>query len=307
MNVVSKRCASAADGANVLSMSDCGGASTWKFLANGHAQVGEKCLSLSGEGGGTENAASHAAAEATSSADSASHAAAAAVDADDATFWASKPGDIGPVALTVDLGEARTVDLLKIVWEFPPEAFAVSVSPDGSEWTEIFATTVNMVQVSRIPLGLTASKVRVDMKKPHPLHKTASGQLVYGIKSLAVLAPRLDVALDDCATASQSQDARDKYFPVSVSDFDPAASSALRAELPAMAAAAASLSNALADIAALPSCDGEAALLSTSALLTTSSMIRSDGNAVGGFDDADVKQLLATARSVIVAARDALR
>merc|ERR1712087_20026 len=307
MNVVSKRCASAAAGATTVSMSDCGGASTWKLLANGQAQVGEKCLSLSGEGGGIENAASHAAAEATSSANSASHAAAAAVDADDATFWASKPGDVGPVALTIDLGEARSVNLLKIVWEFPAEAFAVSVSPDGLEWTEVFATTVNMVRVSRIPLGLTASKVRVDMKTPHPLHKTASGQPVYGIKSLAVLAPRLDIALDDCAAAAQSKDARDKYFPVSASHFEPAASAALRAELPALAAATASLSSALADIAALPSCDGEAALLRASALLTASSMSRSDGDASDGFDDAEVKQLLATARSVIVAARDALR
>jgi len=307
MNVVSKRCASAAAGANTLSMSDCGGASTWKLLANGQARVGEKCLSLSGEGGGTENAASHAAAEATSSANSASHAAQAAVDADDATFWASKPGDVGPVALTIDLGEARSVDLLKIVWEFPAQAFDVSVSPDGLEWTKVFGTTVNMVRVSRIPLGLTASKVRVDMKKPHPLHKTASGQPVYGIKSLTVLARRLDITLDDCAAAAQSKDARDKYFPVSASDFEPAASASLQAELPALAAATASLSTALADIAALPGCDGKAALLRPGALLAAASTGRSDGDAVDGFDDADVKQLLATARSVIVTAREALR
>merc|ERR1719330_1008673 len=230
----------------MLSMSDCGGASTWRLLANGQAQVGEKCLSLSGEGGGTENAASHAAAEATSSANSASHAAQAAVDADDATFWASNPGDVGPVALTIDLGEARSVDLLKIVWEFPAQAFDVSVSPDGLEWTEVFGTTVNMVLVSRIPPGLTASKVRVDMKKPHPLHKTASGQPVFGIKSVAVLAPRLGVVLDDCAAASQSQDARDKYFPVSASGFNLAGSEALQAELLALAAAMASLSSAMA-------------------------------------------------------------
>jgi len=306
MNVVSKTCASAAVGATTVSMSDCGGASTWELLANGQARVGEKCLSLSGEGAGTENAASHAAAEATSSANSASHAAAAAVDADDATFWASKPGDAGPVALTIDLGEARSINILKIVWEFPAQAFAVSVSPDGLQWTEIFATTVNMVRVNRIPLGLTASKVRVDMKKPHPLHETAAGRPVYGIKSISVLAHRLDVALDDCAAASQAKDARDKYFPVSVSDFDPATSAALRAELPAMAAATVSLSTALADIAALPGCDGEAALLGASALLATSSMTRSNGEAEDGFD-ADVKQLLATARSVIVAARDVLR
>lgn len=305
MNVVSKRCASAAAEANRLSMSDCGGANTWKLLANGQAQVGDKCLSLVGEGSGTENVAAHAAAEATSSANSASHAAAAAVDGDDATFWASKPGNVGPVALTIDLGEARTVKQLKIVWEFPAQAFAVSVSSDGSTWTEVYETTVNMVQVNRISLGLTASKVRVDMKKPHPLHKTASGQPVFGIKSVAVLAPRLGAVLDDCAAASQSQDARDKYFPVSASGFDLAGSEALQAELPALAAAMASLSSAMADIAALPPCDGGAALRSALAELASSSLLRSAAGRTDEFDDADVKRLLATARSVIVAARDA--
>lgn len=305
MNVVSKRCASAAAGATTLSTSDCGGASTWKLLANGQVQVGEKCLSQAGEGAGTENVAAHAAVAATS-ANSISHAAAAAVDTDDATFWASRPGDDRPVALTIDLGEARNINLMKIVWEFPAQSFVVSVSSGGPEWIEAFATTVNMVRESRIPLGLTASKVRVDMKKPHPLGGSLSGEPIYGIKSIAVLASRLDVALDDCGTASQSKDARDKYFPVVVSDFAPDASAALQAELPAVAAAKASLSAALGDVVALPGCSDEAALLGTSALLVTSSKTQSDGDAAAGLDNADVKLLLATARSMIVNARDAL-
>merc|ERR1719251_309518 len=146
MNLGSKRCASAEAGATTLSTSDCGVASTWKFLANGQAQVGDKCLSQAGEGAGTENAAAHAAVAATSFANSASHAPAAAVDSDDATFWASRPGDAGPVSLTIDLGEARNINIVKILWEFPAQSFAVSVSSDGSEWTEVFATSVNMVK-----------------------------------------------------------------------------------------------------------------------------------------------------------------
>jgi len=305
MNTMSKRCAGASAGATTLSTSDCEGASTWKFLPNGQAQVGDKCLSQAGEGSGTENVAAHVAAAATSSANADSHAAAAAVDTDDTTFWASRPGVSGPVALTIDFGEARSIDLLKIVWEFPAQSFAVSVSL-GDSWTEVFATAVNMVRVSRIPLGLMASKVRVDMKKPHPLAGTLSGQLIYGIRSIVALAPRLEAALDDCTTASHSKDARDKYFPVVVPDFDPTASAALRAELPAVAAAMASLNVALGDIVASPTCDGKEALLRTSTLYVTSSDPQI-GGVTDGHDDADVKLLLATARSMIVGMRDALQ
>merc|ERR1719429_614156 len=86
------------------------------------------------------------------------------------------------------------------------------------------------------------------MRKPHPLDGVYAGQPVYGIKSLAVLAPRLAVALDDCDTASQSRDARDKYFAVSVADYNIAPFAALRSELPALAAAKASLSTALREV-----------------------------------------------------------
>merc|ERR1712048_326176 len=102
---------------------------------------------------------------------------------------------------------------------------------------------------------------------------------------------------DDCAAASQSQDARDKYFPVSASGFNLAGGEALQAELPALAAAMASLSSAMADIAALPPCDGGAALRSALAELASSSLLRSAAGRTDEFDDADVKRLLATARS----------
>ena len=317
MNAVSKKCASAA--ATSLVPSECGGASTWKMLPNGQVQVGEKCLSQMGEGAGTENVAAHVAAAASSSANSAFHAAAAAVDTDDATFWASRPGDAGPVTLTIELGEARTINVMKIAWEFPAQTFAVSVSSDGTEWTEVFATAVNMVKTSRIPLGLTARKIRVDMRKPHPLDGAFAGQAVYGIKSIALLAPRLEAALVDCSIASQSKDARDKYFMVSVSDFDPASSAALRAELPALAAAKTSLSSALSEVAALPSCDSGVAMMSTSSVKSmlvhdSSSRTRARGEGVpdlvssmNGVDEVDVKMLLAVARSTIVGARGALR
>merc|ERR1719282_2000927 len=199
MNAASKKCASAA-GAS-LTLSDCGSGNAWKLLPNGQVQVGDKCLSQSGEGAGRENVAVHAAAEATSSADVVSHAAAAAVDSDDATFWASSFGELGPVSLTIDLGEARHVDLLKVGWEFPASSYAVAVFSEN-QWTEVFAMSGNVVKSSRIPLGLTASKVRLDMKEPSP----ASDQPAYGINSVVLLSPRLQASLGDCADVSQSKD-----------------------------------------------------------------------------------------------------
>merc|ERR1712060_410869 len=304
-NAASKKCASAM-GAS-LTMSDCGGGSAWKLLTNGQVQVGDKCLSQSGEGAGTENVAVHAAAEATSSADSSSHAAAAAVDTDDETFWASSFGEVGPVSLTIDLGEARRVDLMKIVWEFPALSYSVFAMSDGNHWTEAFAMSGKVVKTSRIPLGLSTSKIRVDMKAPSPSHGTISNQPAYGIKSVVLLSPRLQASLGDCAVVLQSKDARDKYFAVSVADFDPTASSAVRTELPALAAATASLRGALGEVVALPPCDDGASMIMTS---SNSTMKHRDATtpqgSISNFDESDVKYLLAEAKSVILKARATL-
>merc|ERR1712060_946739 len=121
---------------------------------------------------------------------------------------------------------------------------------DGQDWKEVFSTSVNVVKVNHIPLSIEAKSLRVEMR--HTLEP------VYGIKSLALFAPRLQAALDDCAAAAATNDARDKYFAVSVNHFEPSA--ALRAELPALVAAKASLSTALSAVAGagqkLSSCPG---------------------------------------------------
>merc|ERR1719148_113873 len=153
--------------------------------------AGEKCVSQKGGGAGTENVAAHAAAFATSSVNSASHAAAAAVDSDDAAFWASKPGLAGPVILTVSLGEVRDISLMKIAWEFPAKSFAVSVSTDGKQWSEVFSTTTNVLKNSNIPLSLaTASSVWVEMRQTHSVDGHFFDQPLFGIRSLSLLASR---------------------------------------------------------------------------------------------------------------------
>jgi len=323
MNVVSKRCAGATVAGISLALSECTGASPWKMLPNGQVQVGEqKCLSQKGGGTGVENVAAHAAAAATSSASSPSHAAAAAVDADVATFWASRPGESGPIVLTVDLGEVRSLSLMKIAWEFPAQSFAVSVSADGEVWHEVFTTSVNMVKANRIPLGLIAAKsVKVEMRKSFP----SIG--MYGIKSLTLFSPRLEAALDDCATASSSQDARDKYFAVSVGLFDPTPSTMLHAKLPALVAAKIALSSTLSELASvgqkLPACQSaSSALAATSHIEFAASSRRAASSSrrpsagtdevedlvdiMVGVDAMGVNSLLEAARSEIVGMRDAL-
>lgn len=302
MNAASKQCAGPSGAGSSLAMSDCGSASPWKMLPNGQVQVGgSKCLSQTGGGAGAENVAMHAAVAATSSANAASHSAAAAVDGDDATFWASSPGEAGAVSLTLDLGESRSLDLMKISWEFPAQSFAVSASLDGQTWNEVFSTSVNVVGVSHIPLNIAAKSVRVEM----------TGKPVYGIKSIALIAPGLEAALDDCAAAASSKDARDKYFAVSVNHAEITASAALRAELPALAAAKASLSTALSAVAGaeLSSCPSTSTLAASHnrrlALRQRVAASRVEG-ADSGFGEADVKMLLATARSTIVGVRAAL-
>lgn len=253
-HVVSKLCAGASQpvvGESVALVA-CSGAGIWKLLPNGQAQIGEHCLSQVGVVAGLGNVAAHASAQASSSAHPASHGAAAAMDFDEGSFWASRPDEASPVEFTVDLGERRSVNLLKITWEYPPQAFSVSSSADGEHWEQAFTTDVNMESVTRIPLRQTlASKIKVVMRQPHALFGKMSGHSYYAIKSISVLAPRLRAALDDCAAAARSKDARDKYFPSYVSNFDPSSASVLQAELPQLLAAKASLSSALSRIAAV--------------------------------------------------------
>merc|ERR1712187_742469 len=150
-------------------------------------------------------------------------------------------------------------------------------------------------------------KITVDIKEPGPSHGTSSNQPSYGIKSVALLSPRLQANLGDCAVVSQSKDARDKYFAVSVADFDPAASSAVRTELPALEAATASLRGALREVAALHPCDGGASMIMTSSNSTVQSRdATTHESSISNFDESDIKYLLAAAKAMILKARDDL-
>ena len=251
LHVTSKKCAGkagAAAGSGIVMM-PCDGADAWELAANGQVQVGSLCLSQSGPVAGVENAAAHAAATATSTADASAHGAAAAVDLNEASYWASKFDEDGPVELSIDLGSERQLTSMRISWEFPAKAFAVALSDDGEHWSEVFATSVNVESVTSLALGgRRASKVKLVMQEAHPLQGAFSGHVLYGVRSVTVLAPRLSTVVDDCATAAKSKDARDKYFASFVSEFDPAASQALQGELPALMAGKAALGAAVSEV-----------------------------------------------------------
>jgi len=193
---------------------------------------------------------------------------------------------------------------MKIDWEFPASSYAVAIFSEN-QWTEVFAMSGNVVKTSRIPLGLTASKVRLDMKEPSPSTGVAADHPAYGIKSVVLLSPRFRGSLGECADVSQSKDARDKYFAIPVSDFDPAFSTALQAEIPALVAATASLRVALSEVVALPQCNAGASMLMTareSTTLSRDAVLKS--SSISSFDETDVETLLAAAKSKILSARD---
>ncbi len=65
------------------------------------------------------------------------HLPANAVDGDPATYWSSTFAD--PAWLAVDLGALCKVSHVRITWENAySKVFAVQVSPDGQNWTDVF-------------------------------------------------------------------------------------------------------------------------------------------------------------------------
>merc|ERR1712187_861391 len=74
------------------------------------------------------------------------------------------------------------------------------------------------------------------------------GHMLYGVRSVSVLSPRLQAVADNCAEAARSKDARDKYFASFVSEFDPASSQALQSELPLLTDAKAALGAAVSEV-----------------------------------------------------------
>jgi hypothetical protein len=89
------------------------------------------------------------------------YAAANAVDGNDTTYWSSTFAD--PAWLAVDLGEAKTVSRIAIIWEPAyAKAFSVQISADGQTWTEVYKTADGQGGTSEIKFApATARHVRI--------------------------------------------------------------------------------------------------------------------------------------------------
>jgi hypothetical protein len=191
--------------------------------------------------------------------------------------------------------------------------------------------------------GVAARHVQNVHREAHPLYGLHNGNVIYGSKSLAALAPRLRAVLEDCSVAAASKDAPDKYFTVTASMQDPAAAMPLRAELPAIEAAKAAFSGSLAQAASLasraPGCaaalpaleNRTAAPRSAASSMSWSASLRQHGtsmqqvsstgyatdtatvaaaslvDAKTGLDLGGARDLLAAARTIILTARSSLR
>lgn len=341
-SVLGKLCISLGeDAAVVLSKCDeSDGNAKWEVQANGQLKNGQAggCMTQKGLAAGVENVAVSAAVAASSSADVSAHGANMAVDEKDSTYWASKFDAGTPQSFTLDFGSKKKLQNVVISWEFPAKAFSVSLSTDGLKWIEAFATDTNVLNMTHIPLGYEyATKAKIIMREPHPRYGNFQGHAVYGIKSLGFFSPRLRTAVEDCALAATSSDARDKVFLSYVGEFEPCNYKGLRSELPALAAAQQSLSSTVAELAdALPqmqSCRKHPSLVGNAGKQKIASALFGEGNhykmeqaareahksvsnvpsglsrSVGmvseqnGFDTSGIDSLLAEARETIVVAR----
>ncbi|MGC5013164.1 glycosyl hydrolase family 8 [Streptosporangium sp. DT93] len=86
---------------------------------------------------------------------------AAAFDGSPATRWASAEGH-DPEWLRVDLGASASVSRVKLLWEAAyATSYRIEVSPDGSAWTQVYATTVGNGGTDDLTLSGTGRYVRM--------------------------------------------------------------------------------------------------------------------------------------------------
>ena len=186
-----------------------------------------------------EDVAPAAAATATAGAASAPN----AVDGAAGTFWSSQPSE-GPISLTLELSELTRVTAVAIDWKAAAKSFKVQIAGDGP-WVT-FASVEGNVLAANTLRGATAlaKKVRIVMTEP------GTAGAAYAITGVRVLAAPLKMGVQDCAQASQTGDARDKFFMQQVAEFDPKASAPVRSAAPLLASSIRDLGAITSDLVA---------------------------------------------------------
>ena len=308
MSASSGQCLALGDHGKDVKLLTCdASAAKWELQGNGQIKVASSnmCLTQTGLAPGLMDVASSASVIASSTLNAA-HGAALAVDGLAATFWASRLDEPEPVSLTVNLETPVPVVQVALEFEFVPSSFAVQISRDGASWVEVFATEANIIDKVHVPVeSEQAYGLKVVMTKPHATKGVLGGHSLYGVRSLKVMSPGMQAAVEPCATAGASLDARDKYFPVAVASFDPTRGAKLASEVVALEAAGAALSAAANDLAtATPNvrkCSATALKAIFSKAQLTSSKLSL------GVEAAQCKALLSEARKTIVGARSLLQ
>lgn len=68
--------------------------------------------------------------------------------------------------MTLDFGEARPLQRVEILWEFPAKSFSISLTSDGLSWAEVYSTDSNGLKESSVNLGhQSARKLRLSMRE----------------------------------------------------------------------------------------------------------------------------------------------
>merc|ERR1719199_1750100 len=100
--------------------------------------------------------------------------------------------------------------------------------------------------MTRVSLGgKSANQAKVVLREAHPVYGKIRGHSIFGISSLSFFSNQMETVAEDCSHAEQSADARDKFFIVAATAQDDAPLNRLRAALPALDVAEASLAATL--------------------------------------------------------------
>ena len=308
MSASSGQCLAVGDHGKDVKLLACdANAAKWELQGNGQIKMASSnmCLTQSGLAPGLVDVASAASIVASSTLNTA-HGAALAVDGLAATFWVSKLDEPEPASLTINLETPVPVVEVALDFEFTPSSFAVQVSRDGASWVEVFATEANILDKVHIPVEVgQAYGLKVVMTKPHAIKGVLGGHSLYGVRSLKVMSPGMRAAVEPCATAGASVDARDKYFPVAVASFDPTRAAKLASEVVALESAGAALSAAANDLATATPSMRKCSATALKAIFSKTQMTSSKLSL--GMEATQCKLLLAEARKTIVGARGLLQ
>ena len=174
---------------------------------------------------------------------------------------------------------------------------------------QVFSTDTNTLNVTRVSLGAQrASKAKLILRAAHPLYGRLRARPVFGISDVALFAAPVGAMVQDCSQAAKSADARDKFFLSYVGQFDPCPGKALLGELPALAAAKASVAGTSSELAEMLSratkCLPRGAL--REATVEPVHMLgRAGADVTVGLDEASLSMVLSEARATIIKAREA--